>query len=197
VSAAKENAPFHKWLHTLYRRRAHHRKGTTSFDSIGGRNLDLRSPLPGSSHHRQSSSGSSFAFLTGMTNTSVSLASASIMGHSRRNTIRSSKGYSRTERSSRASLSGGRVSEDNRIHERSFLIDPAVIERSLQRRRIVEELITTEEAYVGDIRFLMNVSSISSSFKPCDLLHPNRSMSLRSLHCLHYNQVCDQASTGT
>ncbi|KAG7132266.1 hypothetical protein HYQ45_009287 [Verticillium longisporum] len=30
-------------------------------------------------------------------------------------------------------------------------------ERSLQRRRILEELISTEEGYIGDVRFLMNV----------------------------------------
>ncbi|KAL2017916.1 hypothetical protein VTK56DRAFT_1572 [Thermocarpiscus australiensis] len=36
-------------------------------------------------------------------------------------------------------------------------MDPAVMERSLQRRRILEELISTEEGYIGDVRFLMNV----------------------------------------
>ena len=36
-------------------------------------------------------------------------------------------------------------------------LDPAIMERSLQRRRILEELISTEESYIGDVRFLMNV----------------------------------------
>jgi hypothetical protein len=36
-------------------------------------------------------------------------------------------------------------------------VDQAVTERSLQRRRILEELIETEESYIGDVRFLMNV----------------------------------------
>jgi hypothetical protein len=39
-----------------------------------------------------------------------------------------------------------------------MVIDVAAIERSLQRRRILEELISTEEGYIGDVRFLMNVS---------------------------------------
>ncbi|KAK1239664.1 hypothetical protein MKX07_001118 [Trichoderma sp. CBMAI-0711] len=32
----------------------------------------------------------------------------------------------------------------------------AAIERSLQRRKVLEELISTEEGYIGDVRFLMN-----------------------------------------
>ncbi|KAK8048847.1 RhoGEF domain-containing protein [Apiospora phragmitis] len=36
-------------------------------------------------------------------------------------------------------------------------IDPTVMERQLQRRRVIEELISTEESYIGDIKFLMNV----------------------------------------
>ncbi|KAG7146148.1 hypothetical protein HYQ46_005052 [Verticillium longisporum] len=36
------------------------------------------------------------------------------------------------------------------------IVTPAT-ERSLQRRRILEELISTEEGYIGDVRFLMNV----------------------------------------
>ncbi|KAK7744163.1 hypothetical protein SLS53_003684 [Cytospora paraplurivora] len=37
------------------------------------------------------------------------------------------------------------------------VLDKATVERSLQRRRILEELISTEEGYIGDVRFLMNV----------------------------------------
>jgi hypothetical protein len=39
-------------------------------------------------------------------------------------------------------------------------MDQAVGERSLQRRRILEELIETEESYIGDVRFLMNVRAV-------------------------------------
>ncbi|ROT40036.1 Dbl homology domain-containing protein [Sodiomyces alkalinus F11] len=37
------------------------------------------------------------------------------------------------------------------------MADRAAIQRALQRRRILEELISTEEGYIGDVRFLMNV----------------------------------------
>ena len=54
-------------------------------------------------------------------------------------------------------MNGVRLSEDVTHQERPSLADPAITDRSLQRRRILEELITTEESYIGDIRFLMNV----------------------------------------
>jgi hypothetical protein len=38
-----------------------------------------------------------------------------------------------------------------------------MVGRSLQRRRILEELINTEECYIGDIRFLKNVRRLVSS----------------------------------
>lgn len=43
-------------------------------------------------------------------------------------------------------------------------MDQAVTERSLQRRRILEELIETEESYIGDVRFLMNVRTFRGHF---------------------------------
>jgi hypothetical protein len=55
-------------------------------------------------------------------------------------------------------MSCPRASEDSALLDITPLVDSAAIERSLQRRRILEELITTEESYIGDIRFLMNVS---------------------------------------
>jgi hypothetical protein len=110
------------------------------------------------SSHRHSSSGSSFGFVRHVRSASISLSSFSVLGRSRKNTLRSSRGQARTDRSSRASLSGARFSEDSSCLEKSLVMDKDVLERSLQRRRILEELIETEEGYIGDIRFLMNVS---------------------------------------
>ncbi|KAF9879079.1 rho guanyl nucleotide exchange factor [Colletotrichum karsti] len=73
-------------------------------------------------------------------------------GHSRR-----SLAHSRTDRSRRASFTTARVSEDSCHVEWPASVDPMATERALQRRRILEELIRTEEGYIGDIRFLMNV----------------------------------------
>lgn len=54
-------------------------------------------------------------------------------------------------------MTAPRVSEDSSFLESHSLADLAAIERSLQRRKVLEELISTEEGYIGDVRFLMNV----------------------------------------
>ncbi|KAK4116423.1 Dbl homology domain-containing protein [Canariomyces notabilis] len=108
-------------------------------------------------HNRRSSSDSSFAFVTATKSASMSLGNVSMLTRSRRDIYRLSRVRSRTDRSSRASVSGPRISLDSSCLEPQPAIDPATRERSLQRRRILEELISTEENYIGDVRFLMNV----------------------------------------
>lgn len=154
--------PFQKWMRSLHRKA---RQRPSLWGSTPGtlprwfsgheHGVDAS---PRSSFHRQSSSsGSSFRFVSAVRSASVSLASVSIVARSKRNTALS-QCVSRTDRSSRASMSGLRVSEDSAMHDNTDAIDAASTERSLQRRRILEELISTEEGYIGDVRFLMNVS---------------------------------------
>ncbi|RFU72294.1 round spore [Trichoderma arundinaceum] len=156
----KPRGPFHKWMQTIHRRARHrHTLSDGSISSLRPRVVsDIHSRTNGwrRSHYRQSSSGSSFAFVSAVRSASASLASVSAVARSRRNTTRS-QGFSTTERSSRASLTGPRASEDSSFLETHSLADLASLERSLQRRRVLEELISTEEGYIGDIRFLMNV----------------------------------------
>ncbi|KAK3694652.1 hypothetical protein B0T22DRAFT_526496 [Podospora appendiculata] len=159
-SLPASSKPFYKWIRTLHKRAVRRREGLGYEGDPTPYNLDMDgedSLMWGSAHHRQSSSGSSFGFVTAVKSASLSLTSTSVLTRSRRNTIRSSRGHSRTDRSSRASVSGARLSEDSFCPERQTIVDPVVVERSLQRRRILEELITTEESYIGDVRFLMNV----------------------------------------
>ncbi|KAI0553773.1 Dbl homology domain-containing protein [Xylaria curta] len=146
--------PFHKWMKTLHRRanrRNVRSKGTEQFPEY----LFAEDPI-GINRHRKSSSGSSFGFVAAVKSATVSLASASVRTHQRRHAARSSI-HTRTDHSSRGSISAQRMSEDSTCFDRSLPTDPAVTDRLLQRRRILEELITTEESYIGDIRFLMNV----------------------------------------
>lgn len=156
----KAHGPFHKWMRTIHRRARH--RSTLSDGSINSLRprlepeLHSRTPTWKRSHHRQSSSGSSFAFVSAVRSASASLASVSAVARSRR-TIARSQGFSVTERSSRASMTGPRASEDSSFLESHSLADLAAIERSLQRRKVLEELISTEEGYIGDVRFLMNV----------------------------------------
>lgn len=165
----KAHGPFHKWMRTIHRRARH--RSTLSEGSINSLRLPLepdlhsRTPTWKRSHHRQSSSGSSFAFVSAVRSASASLASVSAVVRSRK--IARSQGFSVTERSSRASMTGPRASEDSSFLESHSLADLAVIERSLQRRKVLEELISTEEGYIGDVRFLMNVIE---GLKPCGYL---------------------------
>ncbi|KAB5563548.1 hypothetical protein GE09DRAFT_1220097 [Coniochaeta sp. 2T2.1] len=159
-TSAADGRPFHRWMKTLHRRAVHRRiiepNNTASFPDFAPiTGHDFR--LGRASHTRGSSSGSSSVFITGMKTASVSLAGTSFFARSRRNTARSSRGHSRADRSSAASIAHPRLSTDSTWAERPIVMDQAVTERSLQRRRILEELITTEESYIGDVRFLMNV----------------------------------------
>ena len=158
VTAESREKPFQKWISRLHRRALHHRAVLGRSRSVSGKTVPEPCYNYEAHHQRQSSSGSSAAFVTTVKSVSMSLATASLLSRSRRNTIRSSKGHSRADQSSRASLSGARLSVDNSCVECPMVIDVAAIERSLQRRRILEELISTEEGYIGDVRFLMNVS---------------------------------------
>ncbi|KAM0329891.1 hypothetical protein ACHAQA_004056 [Verticillium albo-atrum] len=154
-----DNIPFHKWMKAL------HRRAKLRSDSLGNSDDSFwNTSGPGDwspqsrkrAQHRTSSSGSSFGFVTAMKSASVSLASASVVTRQKRD-AGVSRGQSRTEHSSRASFAAARLSEDSGYGDRMPAYDPAAVERSLQRRRILEELISTEEGYIGDVRFLMNV----------------------------------------
>lgn len=164
VAAKPPCTQFHRWMRTLRRRAGRHRHAVTGdgmlFASASVDSLHQEAKEKG--HHRQSSSGSSFGFVEAVKTASVSLASASAFARSRRNSMRSSRAHAHTDRSSRASLSSHRCSEDSCGLDKPQTLDKAAVERSLQRRRILEELITTEEGYIGDVRFLMNVSRCGS-----------------------------------
>lgn len=89
--------------------------------------------------HQDSSSGSSFGFVTGVKSATVSISSTA---------------FARSAgRSVRTPL--GRSSEESM--GRGTPVDRFSIERALRRRRILEELIQTEEGYIRDVRLLMNV----------------------------------------
>lgn len=157
-SALADGKPFHKWMRTLHRRAVHRDIVEPFLDGAQASNHGFR--LGRASHHRKSSSGSSSAFVTAMKSASVSLVGTSFLSRSKRNTARSSRGRSRADRSSGASIAHPRLSTDSTWAEGPIDVDQAVTERSLQRRRILEELIETEESYIGDVRFLMNVCAV-------------------------------------
>jgi hypothetical protein len=155
-SLSLEYQPFNKWMKNLQRRATGRRK-TVSCDLNGSaleRELFDSPSLQRRSAHKKSSSGSSSGFVTAVKSASVSLASISIAPRSRRTGV--SSRHQKADRSSKAS-NVGRLSEDSSYIARGIVIDQAVGNRLLQRRRILEEIISTEESYVADVKFLMNV----------------------------------------
>lgn len=149
--------PFNRWVKKLEKRAAGTRRKTVSCDMDGSaleRELfDSPGPNP-KSFHKKSSSGSSFGFVTAVKSASISLASFSVAPRSRRTGI--SSRHHRTDRSSKASQ-GGRHSEDSSFLARGAVMDQAVTNRLLQRRRVLEEMINTEESYIADVKFLAHV----------------------------------------
>jgi hypothetical protein len=148
--------PFGKWVKTLQRRNTFG-KGTVS-DTDGaalGQDFAPEAREETAQKHKKSSSGSSLGFVTAVKSASISLASFSIAPHSRKTAV--SSRYQRTERGSKASNTGVRLSEDSSYLVRGAVNDEAVTKRAIHRRQILEEIISTEESYVADIRFLMNV----------------------------------------
>ncbi|KAH6689120.1 RSP protein [Plectosphaerella plurivora] len=153
--------PFHKWMRTLHKRA---RQRPRSASSPWGPHYHLPTNSDGTpsvarsrrSHHARSSSASSYAFVAAVKSASGSLASASAITRQRKTASRSQT-HTRTERSSRASFTAARLSEDSGFGDRLAPPDPAAADRAIQRRLILEELINTEEGYIRDVRFLMNV----------------------------------------
>lgn len=150
--------PFNKWIKTL-QRKAVQRREAASADEHGFDKSLKGAEAHSRSHHKKSSSASSLGFVTAVKSASISLASFSVAPRSRRTTVHSSNGIRANERGSNPSYAGGRLSEDSSYNAgKGSVADEAVIDRSLQRRRVIEEIISTEESYVADVRFLMNVS---------------------------------------
>ncbi|KAL2154837.1 hypothetical protein VTH82DRAFT_3513 [Thermothelomyces myriococcoides] len=151
--------PFQKWVKTLHKRALRQEALRCNDNTITGSHEsgDGHSPVIGAARRRHSSSeSSSFAFVTAAKSVSISMASTSPWTRSLATTNRSSCDR-KTECSSRASTFGRRVSEDSYRSERQDPVDPGVIERALHRRHILEELVSTEESYIRDVQFLMNV----------------------------------------
>lgn len=153
----ESDLPFNKWVRKLEQRATRMRK-TASCEIDGSvlrKELFDSSPPGKGSTHKKSLSGSSFGFVTAIKSASISLASISFAPPSRKTGILSR--HRRTDRSSKTSQQG-RFSEDSSSIARGTGIDQAVTDRLLQRRRIVEELISTEENYIADVSFLTNAS---------------------------------------
>ena len=156
--------PFRRWMSTIHRKSLHRprtllereeRWSPDDFDEDPAKGTVLLQS-PTHRRHKKSSSWASSGFLTAVKSASMSLATLSVAPNSRK--ARGSTIMRSSNRSSRLSHSFGRPSVDE-VSISLPLIDEASRERAIKRRRTLEELVSTEESYVSDLKVLVNVRS--------------------------------------
>lgn len=155
--------PFRRWVTTLRRRNLQRRKGLTprqergSLDDPGNGLLDVkfdpRKSTDTPKHRKSLSHSSSMALITAVKTASVTLASVSI--GPLRNRTSHFRGAYRSSGTSEA-----RRSIDSHITALSPVVDEITWLRSLQRRKVLEELISTEESYLADMKAFVNVRNL-------------------------------------
>lgn len=157
---SNNSQPFRRWLSTLRRRHAQHRNDRATeqprlsleSESMVRETLSLPLHELDSLRRNSESMSSSIGCITTMRPASMTVASASIAP-------RSETGYRGKARIGNRSshYSDVRRSLDSHSGHLGPIVDESAWLRSLQRRRIVEELIASEESYIGDLKVLINV----------------------------------------
>ena len=134
------------------------RKNRWSLDDLDedtGTNFHIpRLDHPGG--HRKASSWSSNGFVTAVKSAAPSLGQDSP-------SQRSEKGsrlrfFRRSNRNSRSSDATQRASIDSN-NDIARVVDEAAYNRAVQRRKIIEEILTSEEGYINDLKVLAHVCS--------------------------------------
>ncbi|KAL1842289.1 hypothetical protein VTJ49DRAFT_5674 [Mycothermus thermophilus] len=148
--------PFQRWVRMLHKRALRQQRMLGNQGGPSPWNHEAEDASDGSVHRRESSD-SSLAFVTTVKPASISVAGTSLLARSWIPTTIPSLRGPRTDTAGQASAPSPRASEDSiRFVRQEQSLDPKVLERALQRRRIIDELVTTEEAYIRDLRFLAN-----------------------------------------
>lgn len=162
-STANEEHPFKRWVQTLRRIKSSHPEMFTAHvpgwpsdesDKRLSGNDFLTIPAAHDRHSKRSSLASS-GFVTGMRTATASVESSSLMPDSRRNTT-----FSDNQTSNRRSyLSNGdaRMSGESGRPMTVNSMDDAAWHRGVKRRQIIQELVSSEESYVADMKVLVNV----------------------------------------
>lgn len=147
-----QQRPFRRWIKSIRKRSHRNRYGRTQApDCLYSLHSTTSNPIKTFGiPHDYSSSGSSFAFITAVRSAAVSNCGQSQL------TLPNvpSQANLRPPMTHRSSTRKIMNSGDSTT---SVHLDSLASDRSRQRRYILEELISTEESYIGDVRFLMNV----------------------------------------
>ena len=154
-----QTSPFSRWLNAL-RKRNVQRSSTLQVSgerwTLDDFDLHPRTPKPQSGsqsgHRKSASTVSSLAFITAVKSASITLASLSMHARSRR----SMQTVCRCDNQPRGSI-------DSIVADALPTIDDRTWARSVQRRRIVEEIVSSEESYIRDMKTLINVALLKIS----------------------------------
>ncbi|KAH7086579.1 hypothetical protein FB567DRAFT_444803 [Paraphoma chrysanthemicola] len=157
--AQSNSHQFRRWMSTLRRRHIDRRKPHAadgprlSFEMLHRDTDVLTRPahLDGSLRKNSESMTSSMGCVAAVGSASVTVGSTSIASHS------DAGHHGHTRIGNRGShLSDARKSTDSHRGPLGPVIDESAWLRSLQRRKVVEELIASEEGYIADLKVLIN-----------------------------------------
>ncbi|KAF2268311.1 Rho guanyl nucleotide exchange factor [Lojkania enalia] len=151
--------PFRRWMSTLRRRHVQRRKVTAAegpglYFDVDSDDASMLPPLPQvpeSLRRTSESLSSSLGYVTAIKSVSMTAASASIAPPSE-----ASRFQSKIRVENRSNFSDARRSTDSNAPTLGPVIDESAWLRSVQRRKIIEELISSEESYIGDLKVLIN-----------------------------------------
>ncbi|EKG18351.1 hypothetical protein MPH_04352 [Macrophomina phaseolina MS6] len=161
INTNEKAAPFKRWVSTLRRRNRHRHENlaarperwTVDGSATEHQRLSADRTFKREGHKKSASLTSSLAFVTAVKSASITLASTSIAPLNRFGTKRS-----RTSHAHRGSaVSDARLVVDSAYSAITPVMDERAWERAKQRRRILEEIIASEEGYIGDLKVLINV----------------------------------------
>lgn len=163
VDSTEKAAPFRRWISTLRRKNKHRGKNPAARLerwTVDGSETELPKQrmdhAPRRYGHKKSASlTSSLAFVTAVKSASITLASTSIAPLTRFGTKRSRASHAHRG----STVSDTRLAGDSVYPSITPVMDERVWERAKHRRRIVEEIIASEEGYIGDLKVLVNVST--------------------------------------
>ena len=176
-TSGENRRPFRKWINTLRRRR--YSDGSEGLGSMQPGLLGAQRPRSnigmfswrsrqGGPRTSTSTASSSIGFVTAMKSATITLASTSIHPRSWRGgriqRLRSG------ERSSGQSGPDVRKSTDSQTPSLGPIMDEAAWMRSLQRRKVLEELLSSEESYVADLKVLITVGLSPRYLNECQAL---------------------------
>lgn len=154
---------FRRWVSILRKRHIRRRRGPHP-GVLGGSekliDIDasmLSPPVPGHvpSSPRPCSVSSSMGCIMVIRSASTTEASTSIAPHSERAGLQPKARMGKRS----STFSEIRKSTDSNATNLGPILDESAWLRSVQRRKIVEEIISSEESYIGDLKVLINVSS--------------------------------------